>query len=333
MAVDEASLPKVSVVITSRNNEETIGECVKSIVQLDYPKSNLEILLIDSNSTDKTAQIAAEYGAKVVSMPGNAPAAYNFALKIANYDILAFIDSDAKVEKKWLKKLIPYMNDPKTAGVSGNIETWNTDNPWARSIGYDIMSRYARLGNYTGRVATMNLLFKRSVLNEVGGFDENFPSQYDTELGYRISSRGYRIAFERNAICYHFNRPTLRAYWKQQLQYGRNTVRLYFKYSGLAKGDEITDFGMNIQPLLILVVIGFFLLGIIDLLRVLWYVSALILLFMFLYFVFSAARTAIKFKDKSAMRLIVLYYVRVFAWLRGATIAAGNVIRRKGASK
>lgn len=326
-------MPNVSVVVTSRNNEETIGECIESIVQLNYPKKNLEILLIDANSTDKTAQIAAEYGAKVISMPGNAPAAYNFAMKIAKYDILAFIDSDAKVEREWLRKLVPFLNDPKTAGVSGSIETWNAKNPWARSIGYDIKSRYARLGSYAGRVATMNLLFKRKVLEEIGGFDEDFPSQYDTELGYRISSKGYRIAFERNAICYHFNRPTLRAYWKQQLQYGRNTLRLYFKYSGLAKGDEITDFGMNIQPLLILTVILFFFLGFIEILRVLWYVSALILLVMLLYFVFSATRIAVKFNDSSAMRLVVLYYVRLFAWLRGATMAVDNIIRRQGASE
>jgi cellulose synthase/poly-beta-1,6-N-acetylglucosamine synthase-like glycosyltransferase len=325
--VTDASLPKVSVVITSRNNEATIGECLKAITDLDYPKDFLEIILIDACSTDKTAQIAAEYGVNVVSKPVNAPAAYNHALKIASHDILAFVDSDAKVEKEWLRKLVPHLNDPKTAGVSGNIETWNGDNPWARCIGYDIKSRYARLGEYTGRVATMNLLFKRSVLEDVGGFDEGFPSQYDTELGFRISSKGYRIAFERNALCYHFNRQTLRAYWRQQLQYGKNTIRLYFKYAGLAKGDEITDFGMNIQPALILVVIGFFLLGILETLRALWYVSALILLFMLLYFVFSAARAAVKFKDGSAMRLVVLYYVRSFAWLTGAAITAVNVLK------
>jgi cellulose synthase/poly-beta-1,6-N-acetylglucosamine synthase-like glycosyltransferase len=325
--VSDDLLPKVSVVITSRNNEETIGECVKSIVQLDYPTGNLEILLIDANSTDKTAQIAADSGAKVISLSGNAPAAYNYALKVANFDILAFVDSDAKVERDWLKKLVPHLDEPKTAGVSGNIETWNSENPWARSIGYDIKTRYARISEFTGRVATMNLLLKRSVLEELGGFDEKFPSQYDTELGFRLSQKGYRIAFERNAVCYHFNRPTLSAYWRQQKQYGKNTVRLYFKYSGLAKGDEITDFGMNIQPILILVVIGCFLLGFIELLRALWYVAGLILLLMFLYFVFSAARTAAHFHDGSAMRLFVLYYVRSFAWLAGAAVTAVNVLR------
>jgi len=327
--VNNAAPPKVSVIVTSRNNEQTIGECLKSIVELDYPKDSLEIIVIDAYSTDATAQIAEKYPVKVVSKPVNAPAAYNYAMKIASYEILAFVDSDARVEREWLRKLVPHLNDPKTAGVSGNIETWNAQNPWARSIGYDIKTRYARIKNFTGRVATMNLLFKRSVLEEVGGFDEGFPSQYDTELGFRISSKGYRIAFERTATCYHFNRPTLRAYFRQQLQYGRNTVRLYFKHSGLAKGDEITDFGMNIQPALILATLAFFLLGILGILRPLWYASALILLFIFVYFVFSAARASIKFRDRAAMRLVVLYYVRAFAWLAGAAITAVNVLRKR----
>ena len=330
--MDNAAPPKVSVVITSRNNEQTVGECLKSIVELEYPKGALEIIVIDACSTDKTAQIAEKYTVRVVSKPLNAPAAYNYALKIASYDLLAFVDADAKVEKDWLKKLIPHLNEPTTAGVSGNIETWNAENSWARSIGYDMKTRYTRLKNFTGRVATMNLLFKRSVLEEVGGFDEGFPSQYDTDLGFRISSRGYRIAFERTATCYHFNRPTLRAYFRQQLQYGKNTVRLYFKHSGLARGDEITDFGMNIQPALILAAIGFFLLGIPEILRPLWWASALILLFMLVYFVFSTARAAVRFRDRTSMRLVVLYYVRAFAWLAGAGITAVNVLRRKRGS-
>jgi cellulose synthase/poly-beta-1,6-N-acetylglucosamine synthase-like glycosyltransferase len=327
--MNSAAPPKISIIITSRNNEETIGACFQSLVELDYPKDALEIILVDAGSNDNTRQIAEKYSVKVISQALNAPAAYNYALKIASYDIVGFVDSDAKVEKDWLKKLVPHLDDAKTAGVSGKIETWNPENLWARSIGYEIKNRYTRIRDFTGRVATMNLLFKRKVLEEVGGFDEDFPSQYDTELGFRISRLGYRIAFERNATCYHFNRQTLQGYWRQQLQYGKNTVRLYFKYSALAKGDEITDFGMNVQPALFLVAIGCFLLGLLEILRFLWWVSALILLVTFVYFVFSAARVSAKFHDSSAMWLVVLYYVRSFAWLAGATITAVNAVGKR----
>ncbi|MCW4019011.1 MAG: glycosyltransferase [Candidatus Bathyarchaeota archaeon] len=314
--------PKVSIVVTCRNNEQTIGECLQALASQNYPEDAFEILVIDACSTDATADIARKYTPKVYSEPINAAAAYNYAMKIASHSILGFVDSDAKVERDWLKKLVPHLNDPKVAGVSGSIETWNIENPWARSIGYEIKNRYSHIGKYTGRIATMNLLLKRGVIEEVGGWDEDLPSQYDTDFGYRMSGLGYKIAYEPDAKCYHYNRPTLRAYWRQQRQYGRNTTRLYFKHGHLARGDEITDVGMNIQPALYLLVFAFAVLGIVPLLRVLWYVAGGVLLAILVYYVYSAAKLAVKFHDGTAMRLVVLYYVRAFAWICGAGSAA-----------
>jgi len=318
--VDAASTPKVSIIVATLNNERTIDECLKAIFELNYPKDFLEIIVVDGCSKDATVEIAQKYPVKVVSEPLNAPAAYNYALKMVSNDVLGFIDADAKVEKEWLNKLITYLDDPQVAGVSGGIETWNTENAWARSIGYDLKNRYARLKKYVVRVATMNLLLKKSVIEAVGGFDENLPSQYDTDLGFRITSRGYKILFEPSAKCYHFNRSTVSGYFRQQLQYGKNTTKLYFKHANLIKGDEITDFGMNIQPFLILAVIAFFLLGIPEALRQLWYVSAFILALIFVYYVISAVRLSVKFKDVAAMLLVVLYFVRAFAWFSGAVV-------------
>jgi cellulose synthase/poly-beta-1,6-N-acetylglucosamine synthase-like glycosyltransferase len=316
------SAPKISIIVASRNSEQTINECLKAIFEQNYPKGSMEVIVMDGCSTDATVKIAEKYPAHVISMPLNAAAAYNYALKIATHDILGFVDADAKVEPEWLNKLITHLDDPRVAGVSGGIETWNAENPWARSIGYEIKNRYSRIQKYAARIATMNLLLKKSVVEEAGGWDENLPSQYDTDLGFRITSRGYKIAFEPDAKCYHFNRPTVRAYWRQQLQYGKNTTKLYFKHSNLIKGDEITDLGMNIQPALLLAVIALSLLGIAEVLRPFWYVSGALLAFIFVYYVFSAVKVSVKFKDWAAMRLVVLYFVRAFAWLAGAAITA-----------
>jgi cellulose synthase/poly-beta-1,6-N-acetylglucosamine synthase-like glycosyltransferase len=318
--VTDVSPPKVSIILATLNSELTFDECLKAIFELNYPKDSLEIIVVDGCSTDRTLEIAEKYPVKVISAPLNAPAAYNYALEIVSHDVLGFIDADAKVEKEWLNKLVAYLDDPQVAGVSGGIETWNKENVWARSIGYDLENRYARLKKSVVRVATMNLLMKKSVIEEVGGFDEHLPSQYDTDLGFRITSKGYKILFEPNAKCYHFNRSTVKAYFRQQLQYGKNTVKLYFKHSKLIKGDRITDFGINIQPLLLLATVLFFLLGLPGLLRPLWYVSALILMVIFVYYVFSAAKLSIKFNDSVAMLLVVLYFVRSLAWFAGAVI-------------
>jgi cellulose synthase/poly-beta-1,6-N-acetylglucosamine synthase-like glycosyltransferase len=315
-----AAPPKVSILVATYNSELTIDACLKALFELNYPKDFLEIIVVDGCSKDATVEIAQKYPVKVVSKPLSAPAAYNHAMKIVGSDVLGFVDSDAKVEREWLNKLVTHLGDPQVAGVSGGIETWNTENVWARSIGYDLKSRYARLKKYVVRVATMNLLLKKRVIEEVGGFDENLPSQYDTDLGFRITSRGYRILFEPDAKCYHFNRSTVKGYFRQQLQYGKNTAKLYLKHGNLAKGDEITDFGMNIQPFLILAVLAFFLLGLPDMLRPLWYVSASILVLMFVYYIVCAVRLSVKFKDASAMLMVVLYFVRALAWFTGAVI-------------
>ncbi len=325
----EAAYPKVSIIVASYNSQDTIAECLKSILALDYPEGYFEVIVMDGASRDSTIKIAEQFPIKVISIRLNCPAAYNYAQKIAQHPVLGFIDADAKVERDWLKKVASRLFEPQVAGVSGSIETWNHDNPWARSIGYDIKERYRRIGKYTGRIATMNLLLKRAVIEEVGGWDETLPSQYDTDFGYRMSALGYKIAYEPSAVCYHFHRPTLGAFYRQQRQYGKNTLKLYFKHGHLAKGDEITDVGMNIQPILLLATLVLFALGIVFPLRLLWVGCGLILLAMLVYFVYSAAKVSAKFKDWSAMRLVVLYYVRSAAWFVGAVITTVNYLARR----
>jgi len=325
--------PKVSIIVAAYNSEHTIEECLKSILALDYSADSVEIIVMDGGSKDDTVQKAQKYAVKVISIRLNAPAAYNYAMKIATHPVLGFIDADAKVQANWLRLLAPGLKETQVAGVSGSIETWNNNNPWARSIGYELKNRYQRLGKYTRRIATMNLLMKKAVIEEVGGWDETLPSQYDTDLGFRISAKGYRFAYDPRAVCYHFNRPTLKAYYRQQLQYGKNTLRLYFKHGSLAKGDEITDFGMNIQPVLLLAVSVSFLIGLVPFVRSLWYITGLILVFMLVYFVYSAAKLALKFHDYVAYRLVVLCFVRAFAWFVGAVITTANYLLGKGRKK
>lgn len=317
--------PKVSIIVATLNNEKTIDECLRSIFELNYPKELLEVIVIDGGSRDLTLKIAQNYPAKIVMRTLNAPAAYNYAINLVESEVIGIIDADAKLEKEWLNKLIARLKDPKLAGVSGTIETWNSERILPRCIGYDLKYRYGHIKGETNRVATMNLLLKKSVIEEVGGFNENLPTQYDTDLGVRITSRGYKIALEPQAKCYHFNRPTWREYFKQQLQYGKNTPKLYLKNPSLIRGDAITDFWMNMQPLLIatsifLVIAGFFE-------RFLWYFSAFILAFLLIFYIFSAVKLSYLYRDGSAMLLVAVYFVRAVAWTLGGVVSVTKILR------
>ena len=329
------SLPGVSIIVPTLNSGSTIDECLRSILELDYPKQLLEVIVIDGGSTDKTAELAKAHPIKFVYSKLNPPAAYNLVLKDIANPIIGLVDSDAKVEKQWLRKLVKHLNDPKAAGASGTVETWNSDRLVPRVIGYELSYRYRRLPGTVERVATMNLLLKKKITLEIGGFDEALPTQYDTDIGARLAQAGYRIAFDIDAVCYHFHRPTLQKFFNQQYKYGENTWKLYFKHPKLARGDKITDWWMNSQPilyaaaallLLISVATGFHLVPSLILLA--------IVLVTTLHYVFSAAKISIMFHDASAMYLVVIYFTRAFAWtLGGATSLIRAALTGKGAEK
>ena len=329
---EKNALPNVSIIVATHNSESTVDECLRSILELDYPRQLFEVIVIDGGSNDLTVERVKSHPVKLISHHLNAPESYNYVLKTINNEIVGFIDSDAKVESQWLKKLIKHLDDPEVAGAGGNIETWNKDNLIPRCVGYELTYRYRRLPREVIKVATMNFIVRKKVIDEVGGFNESLPTQYDTDLGARIVRSGYKLVFDSNVTCYHFHRATLSAFFKQQFKYGQNTWKVYFKYPHLVEGDQITDWWMNIQPVLYVVAAISLVVSLIGNLNQvgLWIFLSLAFLITFQYML-SAAKISLIFHDLSAMFLIVLYLTRAFAWtLGGVTSFVGSVFTRGG---
>jgi glycosyltransferase involved in cell wall biosynthesis len=314
------NLPGVSIIVTTFNSAPTIDECLKAILDLDYPKELLEVIVVDGGSTDDTMKRAKDYPVKLVYTKLNPAAAYNFVLKDVQNEVIGLIDSDAKVEKSWLKKLVKLLNEPDVAGASGTVETWNSDKLVPRVIGYELNYRYQRLPHTIERVATMNLLLKTDITREIGGFDELLPTQYDTDIGARLAEAGYRIAFDVEAKCYHFHRPTLKAFFKQQYKYGQNTWKLYFKHPKLARGDKITDGWMNIQPILYGIAAIFLIISVVTGFNIIPSAIFLgIVILMLLQYTFSAVKISYIFHDIAAMYLVIIYFTRALGWTLGGT--------------
>jgi len=201
-----------------------------------------------------------------------------------------------------------------------------------RCIGYELSYRYNRLPKEIRRVATMNLILKKRLIEKVVGYDEALSTQYDTDLGIRLASAGYKIIFDSSAICYHFHRPTLGEYFRQQFKYGQNTWRLYSKHPQLIKGDEITNWWMNFQPILYAVAAISLITSVItnfNLLPLAIFLS--IASIATLHYALSAARISRTFHDLSAMFLIVIYFTRAVAWTLGGAISfLRNALTRGG---
>jgi glycosyltransferase involved in cell wall biosynthesis len=113
------NLPSISVLIPTLNAARVLEGCLKSIVNQDYPKEKVEIIIADGGSTDKTLVIAKKYGAKIYKNPlKTGEAGKAVALRRAQGELVALIDSDNLLpDKKWFQKMVgPLVANPNLIG-------------------------------------------------------------------------------------------------------------------------------------------------------------------------------------------------------------------------
>ncbi len=217
---------------------------------------------MDNYSDDGTLEIVKKYPpnrVKVIQIGVHPPPIkYNKVLPQITSEIIGFVDGDANVGRDWLRLVVKALEDPKIAGASGLILTENRGKLVARTIGYELQDRYERMPRKITRVATMHVVYKKAVLEEIGGFDEDLKTGYDGEIGYRIKKAGYQIINIPGAKVWHNHRANLWGFLKQQYEYGKFALVRYFKMPEMIKGDEVTSFWMISQPLFYLAAFIFF---------------------------------------------------------------------------
>lgn len=120
--IDAQFLPSVTWVVPSYNEEDIIAAKLKNLLQLDYPKHLLEIIIITDGSSDRTPNIARGFdGIKVLheDRRGGKSAAENRAMKFANGEIVVFNDANTIVSENALRDMVKHYADPIVGGVSG----------------------------------------------------------------------------------------------------------------------------------------------------------------------------------------------------------------------
>ncbi|NWF87001.1 glycosyltransferase [Candidatus Bathyarchaeota archaeon] len=223
--------PRISVVIPVKNGESHIQELLDSLMQVDYEKDKLEIIVVDGNSTDKTREIASKYPVKLFTeeQPG-LNGARNTGLRHSNGEIIAFTDFDCVIPKNWVKKIVENFQNANVGCVGGNV------------LGYyeDFLSRYADesfmpamrifkkreeldfVKPPLGYPAGCNMAFKREAIEKAGTFNEGMKYGFDEdELVERICRAGYKMALDPEVLVMHKHRATMQSLLKQNFSYGR----------------------------------------------------------------------------------------------------------------
>ena len=110
---ENTEVPKFSIIVPTKDEELVISRCLSGIMDLDYPKEKLEIIVVDGNSTDKTRSICSEFEQKyrdvvriIYEKESNGkPAALNLALHYVTGEIVGVFDADSVPEKDVLRKV------------------------------------------------------------------------------------------------------------------------------------------------------------------------------------------------------------------------------------
>lgn len=307
--------PFISILIPTKNVAPYIDQVLQSIFNLDYPREYYDVWILDGYSTDGTQEIANKYPVTLRESGCNVPAFYNAVLPELKGEIIALGDGDALVDPQWLKILVDHFNEPNVAGAGGLCLTANPEHIVPRVIGYELKERYERMPSSISRIATMNVLYRKSALSKIGGFDERFDTGYDTDIGHRICAAGYSIHFDPKAIVYHYNRPSLSSYFRQQFTYGKNTAKLYLRHTHIAAGDNVTSFWMNIQPILWLLIALLLFCTIIS--PIFGIMGILLFLGLLIQYCVSAIHMSVKENDITALYFVVIALIRSIGWTLG----------------
>lgn len=239
----EFDFPKVTILIPAHNEEKVISYTIEAMLQLDYPKDKLDILVINDGSSDRTAEIVQAYAVKdlrlrLYDVPkgegGRGKSrALNLGLKQTTAEYVAVYDADNTPDRSALKYLMVQMLQDKSLGaVLGKFRTINKNrNLLTRfinieTLGFQSMLQSGRWKMF--KISTLpgtNLVIRRSLLDKLNGWDEDAITE-DSELSIRIYMEGYRIKFVPYSVTYEQEPESWNVWIKQRTRWvqGNNYV-------------------------------------------------------------------------------------------------------------
>ncbi|MCB0569554.1 MAG: glycosyltransferase [Phaeodactylibacter sp.] len=233
----------VSVIVPARNEEQSIGACLQSILQQDYPEDLLECIVVDDHSTDQTAAVAratassrirllslAEHTDASIPVQSYKKKALEVGIAHAHGQLIVTTDADCRARPAWLRQLVSYYEATGARAIAAPVLFSPVHNALERFQALD----FAGMMLVTGAGITQqalylangaNLAYEKAAFEAAGGFsgNEQFASGDDVFLIQKIASRyPGQIGFvkSRDAVVYTPPQATLRAFFQQRLRWG-----------------------------------------------------------------------------------------------------------------
>lgn len=234
---------KVTVVIPTLNEEKFISRCLDSVVNQTFPFDEMDVIVVDGGSEDKTHDIVNSYHEKygnirLLKNPKRIQSvAFNIGVANSTAPYIIRLDAHAFYKPYYIEGCIKCLIENEQRGNVGgqwDIQPQN-DSLWAQANAILNFSKFGiggatyRVGAKAGNVDTVPFgAFPRRVIEEIGGMREDLPRGEDNEFNSRIKKAGYSIYFDPQIECIYYARPTFKASCKQMYANGESIGHLFF---------------------------------------------------------------------------------------------------------
>ena len=233
----------VSAMIIVRNEENRIAKCLDSLLYQDYPADNYEIIIVDGESTDRTLDIVKERvelvkkeksvpNLRIINNPKHILASgWNIGIKAAKGEYVIRPDAHAYVETNFISKNVETMLKVKNVSCLGGQMTTLSDSKAGKIIDQALSSpfgvggskfRYSKKAEYVDTVAYG--LYKKSVFDEIGYFNEALIRTQDNDLHRRMKDAGMKFYLNPEIHSYYYSRDSYEKLIKQQFNNGKWTM-------------------------------------------------------------------------------------------------------------
>jgi glycosyltransferase involved in cell wall biosynthesis len=237
MLADPRECP-LSVVIPVRDGAAVIGHCLRALAEVETVGQKLEVIVVDNGSKDDTAAVVRSFAEKLnlrmVDAPGVSIAAVrNAGAARARGDLLAFLDADCVVPRKWVRVAAGYPWDERSGAIgcffsAGENSTWIA-RTWSRFEG-------SKGGGAVDMLPCGNMIVRRRVFEAAGGFDEGLESNEDAEFCHRLRSMQLRIEVVPELEAVHLGAPrTVRALCRREVWHGGDVLAVFLRSGANAR--------------------------------------------------------------------------------------------------
>jgi len=219
--------PSVSIIVPVFNDEKNIGKLIESLLELEYPKKLLEIIIIDNGSKDRTKEIVRQYSAITLLEENTIQSSYaarNRGIKHSINEILAFTDSDCIVDSQWIKNAISCINNKKVDLIAGSVVFLKNSNLNLFEIYDSHMYLQQEYNASVGASTTANLVVKSNLFDSLGLF-LSVKSGADVRWTSRAVSKGFKLAYCKRAKVFHPTRKRLKEVLKKEIRlFGNSSI-------------------------------------------------------------------------------------------------------------